>query len=335
MFTRRSFLKSASLAGAALVTSVAYKRQTSQTPQPLQLGFSLWAGYMPFQVAESKGFFQANGLNAQTTWFPLLSDQIAAFNSGKVDVVGLTLSDFLTGVSNGVKAKAILAIDTSLGADAIVVAPSINSLQEFAGKTASVEIGTVSHMLFLQALKQAGLQEQEVMVTNQAADAAIAAFMAGRNQIAVAYEPFVSQAVTKGKGKVLFSSRDIPGLITDLLLVRQEVLEQRPNDIQKLADVWYQTLDYRQANLSEALAIKAKRAGTSVEEYQQLLEGLKWHTASESLAVLQPGNDPQSVINAGKVVSDFLTTQKIITAQPPAMTELLDDRFLQTYLATA
>jgi NitT/TauT family transport system substrate-binding protein len=340
-FSRRSVLRHFALAVAAMLTSISCRtnvnanQSNTSTSKPLRLGLSLWVGLMPWQVAQEKGFFRSNNLNVEITWFPILSDQISAFNAGKIDVAGgLVINDLLIGITKGLKTKIILVTDFSSGADAIVVAPSINSIKEISGKSASVEIGTVAHLLFLQALKYAGINEELVPIINQSSDAAITALIAGKTQIAAAYEPFVSQAIKRGKGKVIFSSKDVPGLISDLLVARQEAVEQQPEAIQKLVNVWYQTLNYRNTHLQEVLPIEAKQAGTSVEEYQNLLQGFKWLTPQESLQTLQPGKTTQSLIYSAEEVSNFMVKHKLINQKPSSITKIIDTRFLREYLAT-
>lgn len=340
-FSRRSFLRFSSLTAATILASTSCRQQStvershSSASQSLRLGLNLWAGFMPWQVAKEKNFFQPNGFNAELVWFPVLSDQLTAFNSGKVDVAGMTMADFLSGVANGVKAKVVSVIDISLGADAILVAPTINSMQEFVGKKASIEIGTVGHMLFLKALEQAKVPENQVEIVNQAADAAISALIAGRTEIAYSYEPFVSQAITSGKGKVIFSSKDVPGLVPDLLVVREDVIAHQPDAIASLLKVWYTTLDYRRTHLNEVLPIESKQAGISVQEYQNLLKGFKWLTPLEAIASLQPGEGTQSMFNTAKVASEFMLKQKLLTKEPPSFAQLIDDRALKQYTSSS
>lgn len=322
------------LASVSCRQQAAVEQGNASASQSLRLGFNLWAGFMPWQVAKEKDFFQPNGLNAQFTWFPVLSDCLTAFNAGKLDVAGMPMGDFLSAVANGVKAKVVSTIDISLGADAILVAPSINSIQEFVGKRASIEIGTVGHLLFLKALEQAKVPENEVEIVNQAADAAVSALIAGRTEIAASYEPYVSEAVTSGKGKAIFSSKDVPGLIPDLLVIHQEVIDRQPDAIAKLLKVWYATLDYRRNNLNEVLPIEAKQAGISVPEYQNLLKGLKWLTAQEAIASLQPGETTQSMQYTAKIATDFMLEQKLLTKAPPPLAQLIDDRALKQYRAS-
>jgi NitT/TauT family transport system substrate-binding protein len=339
--SRRSFLKSSSLAAAAMlgVTSCG-KSSTPLTEgaapsQTIKLGLNLWAGFMPWKVAQEKKFFEANGLKVEVIWFPVLSDQLNAFNAGKVDAIGATTSDFLSSVSGGVKAKIISMTDVSLGADAIVAKPSIQSVKDLVGKQASVELGTVGHLLFLKALEKGGVPLDKVKLVNQSADTAIASLISGKTDAVYSYEPFVSQAVASGKGKVLFSSKDVPGIVPDLFVVRQEVLDRQPDDIQKLLKVWYQTLEYRNANLEEALPIEAKQAGVSVAEYKTLLKGFKWLTPQEAQAAFKPGSTTQSLPYAAKETVKFMLAQKLITKEPPGIETLISPKFLAQQIGSA
>lgn len=336
-FSRRSFLRSAALSAAAAIATVSCGRQptnTSGTSQsrPLRVGMNLWAGFMPWKVTQEKDFFAANGVNVEVIWFPVLSDQLTAFNAGKLDVAGMTMSDMLTGLAGGLQTKILAITDVSLGADAILVAPSINSIQALVGKRASIEIGTVGHMLFLKALEQAGVSAEQVEIVNQSADAATAALIAGKTDSAYSYEPFVSQAVQSGKGKVIFSSRDIPGIIPDSLVIHEQVLQEQPEAVQALINAWYQTLDYRTTHLDEVLPIEAKQAGVSLEEYNTILNGFKWVTPEECLKTFELGTTMESVIYASQVIGDFMLEQKLITSKPDSIEPYIDRQFVEQYV---
>jgi NitT/TauT family transport system substrate-binding protein len=99
---------------------------------------------------------------------------------------------------NNVPCKVISLPDVSAGADAIIADPSINSVQDFVGKTAGIEIATIGHLLFLQALAKNGVDPNSVKTVNMAADAATSALVAGKVPIAYSYEPFITQATKSG-----------------------------------------------------------------------------------------------------------------------------------------
>jgi NitT/TauT family transport system substrate-binding protein len=337
-FSRRSFLKASALATMTMLGVASCGRSSTSGPegaaqgQIIKLGFNLWAGFMPWKVAEVKNFFEAHGVKAEVIWFPVLSDQLNAFNTGKVDVIGSTTSDFLSSISNGVKAKVISITDVSLGVDAIVANPAIQSIKDLVGKQASVELGTEGHLLFLKALEKDGVPLEKVKLVNQTADTAIASLMSGKTDAVYSYEPFVSQAVSSGKGKVFFSSKDLPGIVPDLMVVRQEVLDRQPEDVQKLLKVWYETIAYRTDHLEEVLPIEAKQAGVSVDEYKSLLKGFKWLTPQEAQTAFKPGSTTASLPYAAQETAKFMLAQKLITQEPPAMETLISPKFLAQHI---
>jgi NitT/TauT family transport system substrate-binding protein len=334
--SRRVFLKYTALTTAAFLASAGCQRQ-SESPsagsvQSARLGLNLWAGFMPWKVAEEKNFFQLHQIKAEVTWFPVLSDQITAFNAGKLDMIGITMTDLLNSIRAGVKAKVVTVTDISLGADAIIASPEIKSIQDLIGKQASIEMGTVGHMLFLKALERGGVAANQVKMVNQSADVAVASLIAGKTDAVYSYEPFVSQAVNSGKGKVLFSSKDLPGIVPDLFAVQQDFLDRQPDTVQNMLKVWYQTLNYRQSHLDEVLAIEAKQAGVSVAEYKKLLEGFEWLTPQAALTALQPGNTTASMVYTAKEVSRFMVAQNLADKAAPDFGTLVDSQFVKAIL---
>jgi NitT/TauT family transport system substrate-binding protein len=336
-FSRRSFLRSAVISAVTAIATVSCSRKSASTSsatqsRPLRMGMNLWAGFMPWKVAQEKDLFTVNGVDVELTWFPVLSDQLTAFNAGKLDIAGMTLSDMLTGVAGGLQTKIIAITDISLGADAILVSPAINSIRDLVGKRASVEIGTVGHMLFLKALEEEGVSPDQVEIVNQSADAATAALISGNTDCAYSYEPFVSQAVQSGKGKVIFSSQNIPGIIPDPLVVHDRVLNEQPEAVQALLATWYKTLDYRKSNLDEVLAIEAEQAGVSLEEYNTILKGLSWLTPEECLKAFEPGDNMESVIYSSQVIGEFMVEQDLISSKPDSIEPYIARQFVEQYL---
>ena len=116
-------------------------------------------------------------------------------------------------------------------------------------------------------------------------DQAAAAFAGGEFDCVGVFAPFTLQALERPGSKVLFDSADFPGTIPDHLVVDRAVVEERPEDVQKLVDAWYATLDYIEDNPDEATEIMAAKAEVSVEEYETFADGTTIFTAEEALAV--------------------------------------------------
>lgn len=333
--SRRSFIRYSALATASALVSAGCDGLGRQTQkEPLRLGSQLWAGFMPWKTAEEKGFFKQNDIQVNLTWVESLTQLNTDLAAGKFDAASLTTSDLYQVISQGGKFKAVLATDFSSGADAIITTPEIKALKELADKKAEVELGSVGHLLYLQALDAGGVPQNQAELVNTLADVAVKNLVAGKAQVIYAYEPFVGQALSSGKGKAIFSSKDVPGLITDLLIVNQKTIDEQPETVEKLVKTWYDTLNYRNQNLQEVLSIEAKQAGVSVEEYQRILQGLVWLTPEKAAATFREGYNTESLLISGRTVANFLEEQKVIETQLPGIETLIDDSFIKKYLET-
>ncbi len=105
------------------------------------------------------------------------------------------------------------------------------------------------------------------MVNLTAGDAA-AAFMAGRVDAAVVWNPWVNKIQTSGKGKPLFTSKDVPGLVPDLLVVQEKSLKAKRKDFVGMIKAWYDVEAFLQTNPDEAAKIMAKVVGMDAKEYR-------------------------------------------------------------------
>jgi NitT/TauT family transport system substrate-binding protein len=296
--------------------------------KPIKLALSPWPGWFVWYLVKEKGFFEKNGVDVDLVWFPVYSDSLSALATGKVDANSQTLSDTLAPVSKGIPLKVVLVNDNSNGGDGIVVGPSISSLQDLKGKRVATELGTVDHLLMLTALGKAGLRESDVSYTNMNVNDAGPAFIAGNLDAAVLWEPFLSKAVQEGKGKLLFSSADTPGLIPDLLVFREEMTKNRPDDVKRIVKAWFDALDYWKDNPEESLQIMAKAAETPLEDYKKGVETVKMFSIADNLNAFKANGDYTSLLYTGNKTAEFLKGLDMLSEMPDVKS-MLDASFVE------
>jgi NitT/TauT family transport system substrate-binding protein len=319
---------------AALMTTIVLGGCSKSTPAsgtsapPVKLALSPWPGWFVWYLVKEKGFFEKNHVNVELVWFPVYSDSLTALATGKVDANSQTLSDTIAPASKGIKLKAVLVNDNSNGGDGIVVKPSIQSIADLKGKKIATELGTVDHLLMLTGLQKAGLKEKDVSFTNMAVNDAGPAFISGNLDAAVLWEPFLSKAIAEGKGKLLFSSADTPGLIPDLLVFKESVTKQRPEDVKNILKAWYDALDYWKAHPDESLAIMAKAAETPVSEYKLGVDSVKIFTIDDNLKAFGKQQDMTSLAHTGKTTAEFLKSVDMIS-KVPDLSGVLDGHFVE------
>ncbi|MDQ0878203.1 NitT/TauT family transport system substrate-binding protein [Paenibacillus sp. V4I3] len=335
MRQRVVFLMMALLLIFTVVSGCTSKGATSTTTEksgePIKLALSPWPGWFVWYLVKEKGFFEKNGVNVDLVWFPVYSDSLSALASGKVDANSQTLSDTLAPASKGIKLKAVLVNDNSNGGDGVVVKPSINSLKDLKGKKVATELGTVDHLLMLTALEKAGLAEKDVAYTNMTVNDAGPAFISGNLDAAVLWEPFLSKAIQEGKGKLLFSSKDTPGLIPDLLVFKEEITKNRPEDVKKIINAWFDALDYWKANPEESLKIMAKAAETPVDEYKAGVDSVKIFQLEDNVKAFQKGDNLESLQFTSQKTAEFLKGLDMLTSIPKSES-FLDGHFVEEVL---
>ena len=335
MRQRVGFLMMALLLIFTVVSGCTSKGATSTTTgksgEPIKLALSPWPGWFVWYLVKEKGFFEKNGVNVDLVWFPVYSDSLSALASGKVDANSQTLSDTLAPASKGIKLKAVLVNDNSNGGDGVVVKPSINSMKDLKGKKVATELGTVDHLLMLTALEKAGLAEKDVAYTNMTVNDAGPAFISGNLDAAVLWEPFLSKAIQEGKGKLLFSSKDTPGLIPDLLVFKEEITKNRPEDVKKIINAWFDALDYWKANPEESLKIMAKAAETPVDEYKAGVDSVKIFQLEDNVKAFKKGDNLESLNFTSQKTAEFLKGLDMLTSIPKAES-FLDGHFVEEVL---
>jgi NitT/TauT family transport system substrate-binding protein len=257
-----------------LISGCAQKKSSEQETanksagKTITIGYSAWPGWFVWSLINEKGIFKKNGVNVKLVWFPVYSDSLQAFNSGKIDMVCANLNDSLPSANHGLNPKVVLVTDISAGADALISKPEFKSVKDLKGKSVALELGTLSHLLFLNVLQSNGMSESDVKVVNMAAQDAGSGFIAGSLDAAVTWEPFLNQAVQSKKGNILASSKETPGLIVEDLMTSSGFLDSHRDEIKKILTAWYDGIDYWKNNSDESLTFMAKQAETPIEEYK-------------------------------------------------------------------
>jgi NitT/TauT family transport system substrate-binding protein len=303
----------------------------SGSDDPVTLGYSAWPGWFVWAVADQAGIFEETGVDVELTYFADYLTSLEAMATGEIDANSQTLNDTLVSVSAGSDQRIVIVNDNSAGNDAIIVDESITTVADLEGKTVGAELGVVDHFLLLQGLAEEGLTEEDVDFRGVLTDAAAAGFANGEFDAVGVFAPFTLTALERPGSHVLFDSSDFPGTIPDHLVVSPELIEDRPEDVQKLVDAWYATLDFIEANPEEAVEIMAAVAEITPEEYASLEAGTKIFSAEEALAAFEGEEAPEGLTPMAEQISEFLVDVALAEEAPP-IDDLFDPSFTQDYL---
>lgn len=298
---------------------------------PITLGYSAWPGWFVWAVADEAGIFEDVGVDVELKYFADYLTSIEAMSTGEIDANSQTLNDTLVSVSAGSDQRIVIVNDNSAGNDAIIVDESITKIEDLKGKVVGAEQGVVDHFLLLQGLATKGLTEEDIDFRHALTDAAAAGFANGEFDAVGVFAPFTLDALKRPGSHVLFDSSDFPGTIPDHLVVSPDLVEDRPEDVQKLVDAWYATLDYIEENPDEAREIMAGVAEVSVEDYESFEAGTKIFTAEDALAAFEGTDAPDGLTPMAEQIAEFLVDAGL-AEEAPAIDDLFDSSFTEDYL---
>ncbi|HZV99260.1 MAG TPA: ABC transporter substrate-binding protein [Methylophilaceae bacterium] len=325
---RKSFFKSfISSCLALLLTGLALTSHAQ-----VKIGTSDWPGWVAWYIADQKGYFKKHGADVKLVWFANYSDSLTALSSGQLDGNSQAWSDTMAPLAKGIPLKVILANDNSAGNDALMVSPKIKSFADLKGKKIALEEYSVSHFFLVTALAKHGMTAKDVNIVNLSAGDAAAAFMSGKVEAAVVWNPWVNKIELSGKGKPLFTSKDVPGLIADLLVVQEKSLKANRKDYVGMLQAWFDVEKFIRENPQEAAVIMSKVVGLKPDEYKGYLAGTRFFDGGANTKAFGPATDPLSLQAVAPVITKFLLENKLMEGKVDAV-KSLDGSVVQEAIA--
>jgi NitT/TauT family transport system substrate-binding protein len=300
------------IAGAILLGVMA---AGSASAEPLKLGHSTWVGYGPLYIAQEKGFFADEGVEVELIVMEDPKIRFPALAAGQIDVAVTTVDTMLNFLNENQGYVYLFALDDSKGGDGIVANKEIETLADLKGKSVAYGEGSVSQFYLGVLLKEAGLSIGDVETQNMTAGDAGAAFVAGRVDAAVTWEPWLTRGRQAEHGHLLVDSSTSPGLITDMAITTPEKLAERADDFKALYRAWVRAVDFQKTNEQEADAIMAKGVGGWLEDpavFAETRAGIVYYDEAMNQSFLgtpeAPGTITETIENAlelGREIGQF------------------------------
>lgn len=176
--------------------------------QKIKIGYLPLTHAMPLYVENEldKGNFKT--LELELVRFGSWPELMDALNTGKVDGASVLIELAMKAREQGIDLRAV-ALGHRDG-NAVVVTPDINKTSDLKGKTFAVPSRLSTHNILLyQMLKNEGLSQADLNITELPPAEMPAALAEGRISGYIVAEPFGAKSVANGKGKVLYQSGEI------------------------------------------------------------------------------------------------------------------------------
>ena len=306
------------LLGACLVSAAGLLPLAAQAAETMKIGTVVWAGYAPFYVADELDLYKAHDLKVELQFFNDPALIPTALLGGSLDGGMLTYDQVIGSVSKGIKHRVVMPIDFSNGGDAIVADKSITSVADFKGKKVGFNPLSPSDFLLAYALQVNGLTDKDISPISMTPEGIPGAMASGSLPVGVTYEPNVSQilGMPGDKFHVVYSSKDAPGLITDVLVFDESVIAKRPAAIKALMQGYLDALAYMKSHPQESAEIIGKVLGVSAAEAQEQMSGVYNIPLAEMGGNFIESTATSSFYGSGAVIAQLLEANGQISAIP-------------------
>ncbi len=298
--------------------------------EPIKLAMSTWLGYAPLYLAKEKGFFQKRGLDVEIVVIESPADRRVAFAADKIQGFATTVDTqvMTAAAENPIPLKQVLALDDSHGGDGIVSKKEIKTIKDLKGKTVAAQLGAGASYFWLNyVLAQNGMKLCDLKTIDMKAGDAGSAFVAGKVDAAVTWEPWLSKARETPFGHILLASDKTPGIIVDSLAFKPDFLKKRGEDVKKIVAAWNEAVKFATDNPQEADAIMAKFTGQKPEEFTKEKTGVHFYGEKENKDYFGTAKNPGLLYKVTQRAADLWFDLKLIKVKPKAA-DLIDGSFL-------
>lgn len=244
-------------------------------PQSLRVGMNNWPGYAIALYAQETGIFKKRGLDVELVRFTNQQDNIRATIRGSLDASFVPLWEAMQVDPGNDRPAYVMVADISHGSDGIVARSSIDSLRALRGKTIAAKLGTVSHLILLEALQSQNIPPADVQIKDVSNDTAVQLLEQGKVDAAVVWEPLLSQTATKIKGRVIFTTKDVDSLVIDGLATRSSFAKSHQAVLTKFMLAWLDTIHAVSTQPDRVFESIARQLGQTPESVAKDYAGLQ------------------------------------------------------------
>jgi NitT/TauT family transport system substrate-binding protein len=287
------------------------------------IGISGWTGFAPLTLAKEAGIFKKNGVDVTIKKIPQ-KDRHLAIASGDVQCAATTVETYVVWNANGVPITQVVQLDKSYGADGLAVRNGVAKVADLKGKTVGVDApGTSPYFGLAWILKKNGLSMKDVTVATMSPQAAAQAFVAGQNDAAMTYEPYLSAVRDKpDSGKIIATTLDYP-MVMDTFGCTPKFIKDNPKAVKAMVDSYFEALEMIKKDPAKSYEIMGADVKQTGEQFAKSAAYLRWQ---DKAANQQFFNGPIQTFS--KESADLLLEIGIIKSIPD-VNALVDTQFIK------
>ena len=301
----------------------------------LIVGNSPWPGFAAQFVAEDKGFYKEAGVNIKEKHEPVSTDLSADLQLDKVDLAWISVSELLAISDSQSDFKAIAASDyADSGVDGIV-ARGVSRPEDLIGKDIVWGALPLQSALLSAYLRGSDVKQEQLRLRAVPPVKVRAAFLSQTAEVAIAYDPWLSEMATDGE--VVFSAKDAEGAeaIATVLVGKADVISAHREDIVAYLKALEKGTQFYEDNRKEALEITANKLNLEASaRLIPVVNSLRLIKPSEHASIAFNSDNPLNIMDSIRLVAEIgQSTGEIALSVEPS--QLYDTSLIEAYAKAA
>ncbi len=212
--------------------------------------------WVPLQVARAKGFFAAEGLDAELTVFTTGATATEAFRAGRGDFISAgDLPSAAMWKSGNVVGLAPMSSDTEIFG--IVGNNNINSPSDLRGRKVATRLGSTGEFLLYRYLASGGMSASDVNLIDLAPPEMVISLVQGSIDAFAWLAPFTTRAISSGRNVKLISSAKGFANNRIVLSAATSFRDQKPELVRKALRAIHRGIEFVRGNPEEATRVWA------------------------------------------------------------------------------
>ena len=324
----RKAVGGAVLAAASLAFLLAPLQGCLTPPkEPLRIGVNDWPPFELMYLARARGYFDLEKVDVDLVDFSSYTGILRAYHQGNIDGFLATLNEIQIADNFQDLPAVVLVVDYSYGGDALVVRGGIGGIKDLRGRRIAFEESALGSYELERLLELGGLHPREVTTSSRLPEEGEREFRSGTVDGVLTYEPGLGRLLRERGAHVVFSSRDIPGEIVDVMAMRRAVLDDRADEVRRVVRAWFRAVAWLHEHPEEAAAEMMRRRHLTVEEFLQALQGARIPDLQENLELLGRGESKGRLHQTATWLAEFLV-RRGLTRRAASGDELIRSDFL-------
>lgn len=247
----------------------------SQSLKPLRVGITSWAGFDIILYAQPTEILKERGLEVEFVRFENQQDSSRAVIRGDLDAAFASFWDVNQVDPGKGKPVVLLTTNISAGSDGIVAKPEIQSVNDLRGKRVGAKLGTVNHLILLEALKANKIPPAEVQILDYSNNVAAEKITTGEIDAAVLWEPMLSETAQAIQGNIIHTTKQLDSLVIDVLMSSSSTAKAKKAELTQFLLAWFDVMHAVETQPKLVFDTVGEQLGQSGDSFASDYAGLR------------------------------------------------------------